>query len=1043
MNFATLSIRNPIPFILLFFFLTFGGIWGFKHLNIQNFPDLDLPMITVVLSQPGAAPTQLETEVARPVEDAMATLEGMRHLYTSINDGRVSITAQFDLERPVNEALQDVKDAVDRSRNDLPPDVLEPIVNKVNTGPGGTILTYAVSHPSMDEEALSWFTDDTIAHAALSVPGATGFTRIGGVTREVQITVDPVQMSALGVTASDISRALKRVQQDASGGRGQLGGGEQGVRTIATVKRAQDLENLAIPMADGRYLQLNQVATVRDTIAERTQIALIDGKPSVGFEISRTKGYDEKQIADGMSAVIAQLEQDHPGLKFELVRSVVKVTLHQYRGSMQMLLEGAVLAVIVIWWFLRDWRATVLGAVALPLSIIPAFGVMYLFDFSLNTITLLGLAVVVGILVDDAVVEVENIYRHINEGKPVKEATIEAVNEIALAVIATTAALVAVFLPTALMTGISGMVFKQFGWTVVAAVIASLMVARLVTPMMAVWMLKGGYQEPKDGWAMRSYLKILRWCLAHRKTTVAGCAAFFFGTLSLVPLMSTSFMPPEDYGFVIINMEMPPGTNLETTAATAEMVRHSLDGIPGIESIFTSVGSFRANPNMPNGMGEVRKGTLNIVLTDRDTRPTQQEIEAMIRPRLETIPGARLSIGYGNPGEKLQILLVSQNPEALNSTAGEVERELRALPYFSGITSTASLERAEITIRPNDALSADRGVSTQAIGETVRIALAGDFEQALSKLNLDNRQLDIRVQVPEELRHDLNAIGNLRVPGRSGLVPLSSIAELSVESGPNQIDRYNRQRQVTITVDLGGYPLGGAVEIRDSLPSIKNMPASVKLIESGDAEILIEMMSGFAIALLTGIFLVYATLVLLFRDWFQPVTILSAIPMSIGGAFIAMVTLNYDLGLATFIGLIMLLGVVSKNSILLVDFAVMAERDHGMTPMEAVLDACHKRARPIVMTTVAMIAGLLPLAFGIGGKSAFRTPMAVAVIGGLITSTGLSLLVVPVVYLYIGRLKNWLGRNKSDHPSEDTVEGSSRPATPLEQGAPHGDTHQA
>ncbi len=1004
MNFATWSVRNPIPNILLFFFLTVVGIWGFRNTNIQNFPDLDFPMVTVVLMQPGAAPAQLETEVARPVEDSMATLQGLRHLRTSINDGRVSITAEFDLERPVNEALQDTKDAVDRVRNMLPADVEEPQVNKVNTGPGGTILTYAVSHPEMSEEELSWFTDDVIGHAAMSVPGAANFIRIGGVTREVQVTVDPVQMNALGVTASDISRALKQVQQDASGGRGQLGGAEQGVRTLATVKRAQDLEALPITLADGRSLRLDQVATVHDTTAERSQVALINGESAVGFDIARTKGYDEKKIAEGMDAVIADLKQRHPGLEVKLIRSVVKVTLHQYAGSMQMLIEGALLAVVVIWWFLRDWRATVLGAVALPLSIIPAFAVMYLCDFSLNTITLLGLAVVVGILVDDAVVEVENIARHLHAGKTVQQATLDAVNEIALAVVATTATLVAVFLPTAMMSGISGLVFKQFGWTVVAAVIASLLVARLVTPMMAIKLLKHGHKEAPEGRLMRAYVRSIRWCLKHRRVTLLGGILFFAGSLSLVPLMSTSFMPPEDYGFVVINLEMPPGTNLQTTVDTAEQIRHSLEGVPGIETVFTSVGSFRANPNSPNGVGEVRKGTLNLVLTQRETRPTQQEIERLIRPRLEQIPGARLSIGYGNPGEKLQILLVGQNAETLKSSASDIERELRALPYFSGVTSTASLEGAEVTLRPNAALAAERGVSTQAIGDTVRIALAGDFDAALSKLNLDDRQLDIRVQVPAALRQNLDAIGNLRVPGRYGLVPLSSIADVSVESGPTQIDRYNRQRQITISVDLGGYPLGAAMEIRDKLASVTNMPASVKLVESGDSQVLVEMIGSFGMALMTGVFLIYATLVLLFKDWFQPITILSAIPMSIGGAFIAMLIGGYDLGLPTFIGLIMLLGIVTKNSILLVDFAVVAQRE-GMSMHDALVDACRKRARPIVMTTVAMMAGLLPLALGIGGESAFRSPMAVAVIGGLITSTALSLLVVPVVFVYISRLQ--------------------------------------
>lgn len=1008
MNFATWSVRNPIPNILLFFFLTLAGIWGFRHLTIQNFPDLDYPMVTVLLIQPGASPAQLETEVARPVEDSMATIRGLRHLRTGINDGRVSITAEFQLERSITDAYLDVKDAVDRVRNALPKDLEEPQVLKVDTGPGGAILTYALSHPDLDEEALSWFTDDVVAHAVMSVPGVSHFHRIGGVSREVQVTVDPVQMNALGVTAADVSRALKQVQQDASGGRGQLGGSEQGVRTLASVQRASELAALPITLADGRSLRLDQVATVQDTIAERQQAALINGKAAVGFELSRTKGYDEKKIADQMVTVMTDLEHRYPGLQAKLVRSVVKVTMNQYNGSMQMLIEGAILAVVVIWWFLRDWRATLLGAVALPLSIIPAFAVMYLCDFSLNTITLLGLAVVVGILVDDAVVEVENIARHLHEGKPVREATITAVNEIALAVIATTATLVAVFLPTAVMGGISGLVFKQFGWTVVAAVLASLLVARLVTPMMAVWILKSGHREPPEGFIMRTYMRSMQWCLHHRKTTLLGGILFFAGSVSLIPLLATSFMPPEDYGFIIINAELPPGSNLDASLVTAEEIRHALEGVPGIETVFASVGNVLANPNTPNASGEVRKGMINLVLTPREGRPTQQQIEKMIRPRLNGIAGARLSIGVGNPGEKLQVLLVGQDAEALKTTAKAVETEFRAYPQFSGVTSTASLERADVTVRPNAALAAERGVSTQAIGDTLRVALAGDFDAALSKLNLDNRQLDIRVQVPSALRTDLEAIGNLRVPGRQGLVPLASIAELSVESGPSQIDRYNRQRQITISLDLNGFPLGSAVEVRNALPAIKAMPASVKMIETGDAEVLAEMMGSFGMALLVGVLLIYAVLVLLFKDWFQPVTILSAVPMSIGGAFIAMLIGRYDLGLPTLIGLVMLLGIVTKNSILLVDFAVSAQREHGMSMAEALVDACRKRARPIVMTTVAMVAGLLPLALGIGGESSFRTPMAVAVIGGLITSTALSLLVVPVVYIYVARLKQTL-----------------------------------
>ena len=456
--------------------------------------------------------------------------------------------------------------------------------------------------------------------------------------------------------------------------------------------------------------------------------------------------------------------------------------------------------------------------------------------------------------------------------------------------------------------------------------------------MMAIWILKAGHREPPEGVLMRTYLRSLQWCLRHRKTTVLASILFFAGSLSMIPLMPTSFIPAEDNGFVVINMELPPGSNLEASLATADEITRVLEGIPGIETVFTSIGNKPVLPNVLSGPGEPRKGSISLILTSED-RPSQQEIERMIRPRLQSIAGARLSIGAGFTGEKMEILLVSQNIAALKNTAHNVERELRALPHFSGVQSTAALEQAEVTIRPNAALAAERGVSTQAIADTVRIALAGDFDIALSKLNLDNRQLDIRVQVPVELRQNLEAIGNLRVPGRYGLVPLASIAELSVESGPSQINRFNRQRQIAITIDLGGYPLGAAAKARDSLHAVKTMPPSVKLVDAGDAEFLAEMVESFGTALVSGVLLIYAVLVLLFKDWFQPITILSALPLSIGGAFIALLVGNFGLSLPAFIGLIMLMGIVTKNSILLVDFAVIAQRDLGLSMHDALIDA--------------------------------------------------------------------------------------------------------
>jgi multidrug efflux pump subunit AcrB len=1019
MNVATWSIRNPIPSILLFLLLTLAGLWGFRSLSIQEFPDLDFPAVTVTLTLPGAAPSQLETEVARRVEDSIATLEGVKHQATSITDGQVTIIIEFELGKVLSDALVDVKDAIDRVRADLPQDLEEPQVTKITIGPGGPILTYAISSDEMDEEALSWFTDDTVARAIMSVPGVGRFERVGGVQREVQVNVDPVRLQALNVTAVDISRALKRVQQEASGGRGQLSGAEQGMRTIATVRQSSDLAALPIALADGRSIRLDQVADVVDTIAERTQAALLDGQPAIGFQVSRSKGYDETKIAAGVEQALADLKQKHPGLRIELIRSGVEHTYGQYRASMEMLYEGAFLAVLVIWWFLRDWRATLIGAAALPLSIIPTFAVMAWMGYALNGITLLALAVVVGILVDDAIVEVENIARHVREGKPVREATEEAVNEIALAVLATTATLVVVFLPTAFMGGVPGLVFKQFGWTIVAAVIASLMVARLVTPMMAAWLIRPDQRQHPESALTGRYLRVVDWCLRHRFATMAAGTVFFFMSLALIPLLPTGFIPAGDEGSISINVELPPGSPLTSTVSAAEQARRAIEHIEGIESIFVTAGSAQSAGHDGGGGADVRKGSLTLVLAERGERPKQQEIENEIRTALLPVPGARFSLGSSAPGQKIAIILASQDANALKASAAALERELRGLPFLGGVVSTASLERPEITVRPDAARAAERGVTTQAIGETIRVATSGDFDASLAKLNLDNRQIDIRVQVPPAVRADLQALSNLRVPGREGLVPLGSVASVVVESGPSQIDRYDRERQITIRGDLSGYPIGEALAEVKKLPSAQTLPASVKWVESGDAEFMADLFASFGLAMLTGVLCVYCVLVLLFRDWFQPVTILSAVPLSLGGAFVSLLLARSELGLPSLIGLVMLLGIVTKNSILLVEYAVIAIRERGMNEHDALLDACRKRARPILMTSVAMIAGMLPLALGLVGDGSFRQPMAIAVIGGLVTSTALSLLVVPVVFTYVSGLERRIvGHGVSTAPAQ-------------------------
>jgi multidrug efflux pump subunit AcrB len=1014
MNVATWSIRNPVPTVILFTLLALAGLWGFHSLPIQYLPDTSLPTVNVVLTEPGAAPAQLETEVARRVEDSLATLSGLKHIRTAITDGRVSITVEFVLEKPLAEALIETKDAVDRVRSDLPPDLQQPTVSAVpiNNDP---MLIYAIATPRMNEEALSWFVDDTVAKAVLAVPGVGRFERVGGVQREVRIEVDPVRLAALGVTATDVSRALRQVQQESSGGQVQLGGADQAIRTIATVRQASELQALPIVLPDGRQLRLDQVATVRDAIAERTQAALLDGKAAVGFKIFRAKSADETRIAAQIRKVLQHLQQTDPSLRFSQVSGSVAYTLAQYKGSMDMLYEGAILAVVVVFLFLHEWRATLIVAAALPLSILPAFAAMSWLGYSLNILTLLALAVVVGILVDDAIVEVENIERHSRMGKPIHEAVGEAVTEIALAVTATTMSLVAVFLPTAFMGGVPGLLFKQFGWTAVAAVLASLLVARLLTPLMAArWLRTRPGKEKADGRIKAWYLSTVRWCLGHRRITAAAAVLGFAASLALVPLIPTGLIPPSDSGFTAVNIELPPGSSIDETLAVAATAREAIRGMPGVADVFTTVGGPQQGASGAGGSaqraGSVRNASLIIKLAPRGERPRQVEVENELRAKLLGVAGARFHVGSGRPGETMELILESDNAQALKASAEAVQRQLLGVKGLSNVSSTASLERPEIIVRPDLQRAADLGVTTASIGDAVRVATSGDFDAGVARLNLDNRQVYIRARMSDAALTDLTTLANMRVDGKNGPIALSSVADLSVNSGPSQIDRYDRHRYVTVDADLGGTALGAALAAAKALPAVQALPSSVKLIDSGDAETQDELASDFGLAIVIGVLCVFCVLVLLFKDFLQPVTILSALPLSFGGAFLGLLVARSELDLPAFIGLIMLMGIVSKNSILLVEYTIVGLRDRGRSLRDAILEACHARARPVVMTTAAMTAGMAPMVLGFSADSSFREPMAAAVIGGLLSSTALSLIVVPVAFSYVHDVEGWVGR---------------------------------
>ncbi|MFC3149148.1 efflux RND transporter permease subunit [Piscinibacterium candidicorallinum] len=1028
MNVSSWSIKNPIPGVMLFIMLTLAGLMSFHAMKIQSFPDIELPTITVSASLPGAAPPQLETEVARKIENSIATLQGLKNQYATIQDGVVTITAEFRLEKPIQEALDDVRNAVAQIRSDLPADLRDPVVSKLSLS-GSPILVFTVASNRMDEEALSWFVDNTVTRQLLTVPGVGAVARVGGVTRQVQVELDPAKLLALGATAADVSRQLRSIQQEASGGRTDVGGAEQSVRTLATVQSADELARMEISLSDGRKVRLDQIATVKDTVAERRSTALLNGEPVVGFEITRSKGASEIEVAEGVNAALDKLKAQHADLKITEAFNFVTPVAESYRGSMWLLYEGAILAVLVVWLFLRDWRATFIAATALPLSVIPAFIGMHYLGFTLNTVTLLAMSLVVGILVDDAIVEIENIIRHLRMGKTPYQAAMEAADEIGLAVIATTFTLVAVFLPTAFMGGIPGKFFVQFGWTAALAVLASLVVARVLTPMMAAYMLKPwvakqaaageaaavGAHDPHaepDGRVMNAYMGWVAWCLRNRLLTMVASLVLFAGGIVVAGLLPTGFIPPDDTGQTQVKIELPPGSRFDETLAAAEAARAIVAKHPEVRSVYTAVGGGAAGSDPfagGAGVAEARKATLTIRTSHRKERSISlQEIDTQLREQLGAVPGVRVQVGLaGAGGSLLQLALSGDDPQALLAASRELERELRTIPNLGNITSTAALIRPELVVRPDFARAADLGVTSAAIADTLRIATAGDFDQSLAKLNLSQRQVPIVVKLPADARADLGLIERLMVPGARGPVMLGNVATVSIDSGPAQIDRFNRLRNVNFTIELNNQPLGDVQAKVDQLPTLKNLPPGVTRTNIGDAEVMAELFTSFGLAMLTGVLCIYVVLVLLFKDFLQPGTILVALFLSIPGAFVALLVTGKALSMPAMIGLIMLIGIATKNSILLVDYVILARRE-GMSRWDALLDACHKRARPIIMTSLAMGAGMLPIALGIGADPSFRAPMAIAVIGGLITSTFLSLLVVPVAYALVDDLEVWL-----------------------------------
>jgi len=1050
MNFSAWAIRNPIAPILAFALLTIVGIQSFLTLPITRFPNIDVPLVAITVAQSGAAPSEMEAQITKEIEDAVAGITGVDDISSTVSDGISTTTVIFRMEVPTDQAVQDVKDAIDRVRGDLPASVEEPIVTRIDVE-GQAIMTFAVNAPDMTLEEASWFVDDTIKRALQGQPGVGKVDRYGGADREIRIELDPARLDSYGITAANVNQQLRATNADLGGGRGEIGSREQAIRTLGNAEDVAALANTTIALPNGRFVRLSELGTVRDTFEELRSFGRFNGDQVVAFAVFRSKGASEISVSEVVTESLEEIRADYPNVELVPVDDTVFYTYGNYESALHTLVEGALLAVLVVFLFLRNWRATLIAAVALPLSAIPTFYVMELLGFSLNLVSLLAITLATGILVDDAIVEVENISRHIRMGKTPYRAAVEAADEIGLAVIATTFTIIAVFVPVSFMPGIPGQYFIQFGMTVAVAVMFSLLVARLITPMMAAYLMRDSdaHEESEGGGpVMRGYTWFITRTLRWRYTTLLAAIGSLVVAVYFMAQVPGSFLPPEDVSRVSISVELPPGSTLADTDATTGAMHDVIKNVEGVESVFILGGT------SPKGELDIRRASVSVNLEKiehsivkkvvnglagavpfvSDSLPrmevlgrvrTQGEIEAEIFDKLSTIPDIR-AYKLNDRGERdLSYNVISTDDAAIDRAVAILEPKLKAEEVLSSVSVSGSLPRPEVQIRPRLDEAARLGVTTAQIAETVRVATIGDIDAALAKISLDNRQIPIRVQLDPVYRTDIDRIGNLRIRTAQGAtVPLKTVADVFITQGPSTINRFNRERQATIGASLPiGVALDTAKQRFNEIVSSTELPAGVQVLESGDAEVQNELMDSFLNAMLMGLLLVLTVLILLFKDVIQPFTILFSLPLAIGGVAAGLILTNNSLSMPVLIGILMLMGIVTKNAILLVDFAVELIRS-GRDRVEAMIEAGQKRARPIVMTSIAMSAGMLPSALGVGEGGSFRAPMAIAVIGGIIVSTVLSLVVVPSFFLIMDDLSrglNWIfGRFVG--PSEEEPE---------------------
>lgn len=998
------AIQRPLIPLMIFIALLLAGVMAYQRLPINNMPSVNVPAVSITIGLPGAAPSEIESQITSRVEAAVSGVGNIKHIYSIVTDGSSNTEIEFQLGTDVHQAMTAVRDQISQARSLMPQSIEEPQIQQVDidTLP---VLTFSVDAPQKSLEETSWLVDDQIMRSLQAVKGVARVQRQGGLEREIRIELNTARLQEYGITAESVNQQLRQTALNWPAGRINEGSQETLIRTIGAPRDVEALSNMPIALPGERSARLHDLGTVRDTTSEPRQLAWMNHEPVVAFAVYRTRSASEVSVEKGVKAVLEHIRQTNPGVKFERIQSQVEFTRESYHSTLWSFLEGALLAAVVVLVFLRNIRATWITALEIPLSVVPTFFVMQWLGFSLNTVSLLALSLVSGILVDDAIVEIENIMRHLNMGKSPYQAAMDAADEIGLAVVATTTVIVAVFVPVSFMRGVVGQYFIQFGLTVAVATLFSLLVARTITPVMAAYFLKPGQHQNMTPVWTRHYRALLTLALRHRGIAMLFALGLLVGTYLIARYIPAGFLPAEDKSQSVLQVELPPGARLADTNRAVQALSAKLLHRPEVKSVYALVGGLDTETNAE---GDVRRARLTVQLRPPAERKLDaRAFESDVMRELTQIPNTRIAFLNEKGSKEIIFILSSDHPELLEKTASAVEQEMRGLPILTDVSSTVPLPRSELIITPVPEQAARLGVSTEAIASTMRVATMGDLNANLIRFNTGDRQIPVRVLLDTTARNDVTAIGNLQVPSNNEqVVPLSAVANIALGAGPTRLDRYERQRQITLEANLKNTTLGDALTAIDQLPTMRHLPAGVHRFDTGDAELLAEMFDSFSIAMTAGVVMVFGVLVLLFRTILQPLTIMMALPLSVCGALLALLLSGSGLSLPAVIGILMLMGIVGKNGILLVD-CIIERRKDGLERYDAILGACQQRAQPIVMTTLAMIAGMAPVVFGIGAGTSFRAPIATAVIGGLLTSTALSLLFVPVIYSLMDDFENW------------------------------------